>query len=431
MKALIISIAALTAMSATAKTWTLDECIDFAIENNIRVKNTRIQQLQGEQEVVEAKDRFLPQLSGYGSQSFNFGRGLTADNTYANRNTSSFSVGANLSLPIFQGLSAIRTLDYSKANLKALLEQTESAKDDVALNVIAQYLQALYASEILQVARINLGISQREFERRQELFNAGKVAELDVYEARAQVSRDELSVVNAANDSITARLDLSQLLNLPSAEDFQIEPIADELLPLSSPDEVFASAMEINHGILAQKRSIEAAEKNISVAKSGYIPTLSFNAGLGTNYYKTSGFPNEGFGPQMRHNFSKTIGFSLSVPLFDGFGTRNRIRRAKLQTETARLQLDDSRLQLYKNIQTAYTQALGAAKKQESAQTAVESSRAAFEAMQLKYENGRANGTELEKAQSDYTSALAESVQAKYENTLRRRILEFYRTGRN
>jgi len=429
-RAAIIILSTACCLTSGAGKWSLDECIDYAIEHNINVKSSELRQLEGELSVTEAKDRFLPQLNGYSSQNFNFGRGLTMDNTYANRNTSSFSVGAQLNIPIFQGLSAIRRLDYARANLKALLEQTEAAKDDVTLNVIAQYLQALYTSELLQVARINLKISQDELTRRQTLFDAGRVPELDIYEARAQVSRDELSVVNAVNDSILAILDLSQLLNLESTEDFHIEPVDDELLPLSTPDEVFAAAMETNHGILAQKRSIEASVKNEAVAKTGYIPTLSFNAGLGTNYYRTSGFQNESFSAQMRHNFSKSIGFSLSVPIFDGFSTRNNVRRARLQTETARLQLDDNRMRLYKNIQQAYTQAVGAKKKQESSLAAVENTRAAFDAMRLKYENGRANATELEKAQSNYTTALAENIQAKYESNLRRRILEFYRLGR-
>ena len=141
--AIIVSL--LTAAAATAQTWTLDRCIDYAVEHNTEVRRSLLSARQGELAVTEAKDRFLPQLSGYGSQSFNFGRGLTADNTYANRNTSSFSVGAQLQVPVFQGLAAVRNLKYSRTSMRALLERCEAAKDDVTLNVIGQYLQALYA----------------------------------------------------------------------------------------------------------------------------------------------------------------------------------------------------------------------------------------------------------------------------------------------
>ncbi len=428
MKKITLLLLALIPLAASAKTWTLDECVTYAIDHNIDVLNRRVSVQESELAVTEAKDRFLPQLQAYGSQSFNFGRGLTADNTYANRNTSSFSVGANLSLPIFQGLRAVRQLSYSRTALKAQLEQVEAAKDDVTLNVISQYLQALYASEMLQVAKNNLAISQSELSRRQALLDAGRLPGLDIHEARAQVAQDELSVTNAVNDSILARLDLAQLLNLPDADDFEIAPLGDEDILLPNPEQIFENALQYNHTMRAGRLQQEAAEKNVSLAKSGYIPTLSFSAGLGTNYYKTSGYQNENFGAQMRHNFAKSIGFSLSVPIFDAFSTRNNVRRARIQQESLRLQFDDSRNRLYKAIMQAHTQAIGAVKKQESARIAVESSLAAFEAMKVKYDNGRANATEFQKAQSNYINSQAQAVQAKYERILRARILDFYNT---
>lgn len=430
MKKITLLFLALIPLAAGAKTWTLDECVTYAIDHNIDVLNRRVSVQESELAVTEAKDRFLPQLQAYGSQSFNFGRGLTADNTYANRNTSSFSVGANLSLQIFQGLRAVRQLSYSRTALKAQLEQVEAAKDDVTLNVISQYLQALYASEMLQVAKNNLAISQSELSRRQALLDAGRLPGLDIHEARAQVAQDELSVTNAVNDSILARLDLAQLLNLPDADDFEIAPLGDEDILLPNPEQIFENALQYNHTMRAGRLQQEAAEKNVSLAKSGYIPTLSFSAGLGTNYYKTSGYQNENFGAQMRHNFAKSIGFSLSVPIFDAFSTRNNVRRARIQQESLRLQLDDSRNRLYKAIMQAHTQAIGAVKKQESARIAVESSLAAFEAMKVKYDNGRANATEFQKAQSNYINSQAQAVQAKYERILRARILDFYNTRR-
>ncbi len=430
MKKITLLLLALIPLAASAKTWTLDECVTYAIDHNIDVLNRRVSVQESELAVTEAKDRFLPQLQAYGSQSFNFGRGLTADNTYANRNTSSFSVGANLSLPIFQGLRAVRQLSYSRTALKAQLEQVEAAKDDVTLNVISQYLQALYASEMLQVAKNNLAISQSELSRRQALLDAGRLPGLDIHEARAQVAQDELSVTNAVNDSILARLDLAQLLNLPDADDFEIAPLGDEDILLPNPEQIFENALQYNHTMRAGRLQQEAAEKNVSLAKSGYIPTLSFSAGLGTNYYKTSGYQNENFGAQMRHNFAKSIGFSLSVPIFDAFSTRNNVRRARIQQESLRLQFDDSRNRLYKAIMQAHTQAIGAVKKQESARIAVESSLAAFEAMKVKYDNGRANATEFQKAQSNYINSQAQAVQAKYERILRARILDFYNTRR-
>lgn len=426
MRSLITAAVIAAASAASAATWSLDSCVSYAIEHNIEVKQQLLSAYEGELGVNEAKDRFLPSVSAYASESFNFGRGLTADNTYAHRNTQSFSVGAQMSLPLFQGLRAVRGLAYSRTQLRALLEQAEATKDNVTLNVIGQYLQALYAREMLAVARERLAISQGELARRRELLDAGKIPELDIHSAIAQVSQDELSVVNAENDSAIALLDLSQLLNLPSADGFDIEPLPDSEMPLLAPDEVFTNAMRNNHGIKAGRLAEEAADRNVAVAKSGWLPTLSFSAGLGTNYYKTSGLENAGFGSQMRHNFAKSIGFSLNVPIFDAFGTRNSVRRARAQQTSAALQLENSRNALYKAINQAYTQAVAAHKKQDAAARAVESTRAAFDAMKVKYDNGRANATEFEKAKSDYTASLSEAVQARYEAMLRARILNFY-----
>ncbi|MDE6207124.1 MAG: TolC family protein [Muribaculaceae bacterium] len=413
----------------TTMPWTLGRCIGYAIDHNINVASQRVNAELGELDVNSAKNQFLPQLNGYGSQSFSFGRGLTSDNTYANRNTSSFAVGAQLQMPIFQGLRAMRQLSYSRTSLAAMLEQVEAAKDDVTLNVIGQYLQALYAREMVEVARTNLNISRTELERRQAMIEAGRLPELDIHEARSQVARDELSLTNALNDSVMAILDLAQLLNLPDNSGFDIMPLEDAAILIPDPGTVFANALAYNHTLRAGQLQVEAAERNVKLAQSGYIPTLSFNAGLSTNYYKTSGFANEGFGAQMRHNFGQSIGFSLSVPIFDAFSTRNNVRRARLRQESARLQLDDSRNNLYKAIVQAHTQAVGAMEKEKSAAVAVESTQAAFEAMQVKYDNGRANSTELETARQNYISSLAQSVQARYERILRARILEFYNTS--
>lgn len=406
--------------------WSLDSCINYAIDNNIDVMRRKVAVTQGEIDLTDAKDRVLPTLSGYAQQSFSFGRGLTANNTYANRNTDAFAVGAQFNLPIFQGLAAYRRIEYNRSSLDAVLEQVESAKDDVTLNVINAYLQALYASEMLDVARTKLEISQAELVRRQALLEAGKIPELDIYEARAQVSSDELDIVNAQNDNTLALLELAQLLNLPSADGFAIAPLADEHCPLLDPDEVFAHAWEANHAIRVGRLQLIAADKNISLAKTGYIPTLSFNAGIGTNYYRTSGFDNEAFGTQMKHNFSKSLGFSLNVPIFDAFSTRNNIRRARAQYDSADLDLADARNNLYKAITQAYTQAVGAEKKLDAAAVALENAKAAFEAMQVKFNNGRANATEFEKAKADYITAMAQAVQAKYERILKLRILAFY-----
>lgn len=430
-RVLIIAVTAAATLAASApadaQQWSLDSCISYALDHNIEVRQRILAARQGELAVREAKDAALPHVNGYASENFSFGRGLTALNTYANRNTNAFSVGANLSLPLFQGLRVVRNIDYSRTSLRALVERSEAIKDDVTVNVIAQYLQALYSREVLAVARMSLSVSEKELLRREQLLEAGKIPELDLYEAQAQVSRDKLTVVNAQNDSIIALLDLANLLNIGSNTEFDILPLQeDSETTIPTIEEVWSNVTINNHSLRAASIEREAAIKNVSVAKTGYIPTLSFNVGLGTNYYKTTGYDNESFATQMKNNFSKSLGFSLNIPIFDAFSTRNSVARAKVQQLNAELDLENTRQSLYKTISTAYTQAVAAQSKEESATAAERSTLKAFEAMSVKYDNGRANATEYEKAKADYLNALAERVQAHFEKLLRIKILNHY-----
>lgn len=424
--AIICALAIATAISSAAETWTLDRCINYALDNNLTVKSRKIEIQSGELDVTAAKDRHLPNLSANASQSFSYGRGLTSDNTYTDRNTSNFGWGVNMSLPLFQGLSAIRQTKYAQANLRALVEELEATKDDITLNVISAYLQVLYAGEMCNVAEEQLRLGLVEQSRREELLANGKIPELDLIEAQSQVAQNRLSLVNAQNDRTLALVDLAQLLELPDIDGFDIAPVEDDGLTLYAPDEVYDRALESNHSVLAARRRIEAADRNISLARSSYLPNLSFNAGIGSNYYTVSGISSESFARQMNHNFNKSLGFSLSIPLFDAFSSRNNVRRAKIQHLNARLQYETTERNLYKTIQQAYYQAKGATEKLRSAEISADATRQAFEAMQQKYDFGRANSTEYEQARSNYVRATSEAVQAKYESILRRRILAFY-----
>lgn len=418
---------AVTAAAESNGAWTLDSCINYAVEHNLTVRSRQLEHASGELAVTEAKDRVLPQLSASASQSWNFGRGLTSENTYANRNTSMTGFNVGLQLPLFQGLSTVRQIDYAKTRLVQLVEQTEAAKDDVTLNVMAQYLQVLYCGELAGVAREQAEISRKMLRRQEELFEAGKVAEADVIQAKAQVARDELTVVTSDNDRNLALIDLARLLELRDVEGFDVAPLADDdRVLLHDADQVYAHALENNHSILAARKGIAVADKSISLARTGYIPRLSFNAGLGSSYYSLAGADNPSFSRQMRENFSKSLGFSLSVPIFDGFSTRNSIRRARVEKLSASLALEQQESQLFKDIRQAYYQAVAAAKKLEASRAAAESGKASLEAMTWKYEYGKANATEFEQAKTEYIKSLSETVQAHYELILRNRILEFY-----
>lgn len=428
MKLRLFLITALVSFTAGASEWDLDSCINYAVSHNLNVKASIIRQTSGQLDITEARDRFLPTISAGAGKNWDFGRGLTSENTYANRNTSMFSWNGNMSLPLFQGLSAIRQLRYARENLRQLVEETEAAKDDVTLNVISQYLQVLYCKEILEVAIEQSRLSHIELERQEVLLQEGKIPELDVVQARAQVAKDELTIVTSRNDVDLALVDLAQLLELDDITGFDIVGIPDsEAAPVLVPaEDVYSTAIVGNHSIRAARQSIVVADHAISVARSGYLPRLSFSAGLGSSYYSVSGFENAGFARQMRDNFSRSLGFNLSIPIFDAFSTRNQIRKARVQRLNAELELEQRSNSLYKAIRQAHFQAVAAERKFNAGTVATEATYSALLAVTEKFNYGRANATEFEQAKSEYVRTRADMVQAKYEMILRARILDFY-----
>lgn len=426
-----VLLSAAICLTASAREWSLQECIDYAIENNLTVKRQELGRRNAEQQVISAKDAVLPQVSGSASQSWNFGRGLTAANTYADRNTSQFGASLGLQLPLFNGLQTVRNVSYAKASLTAVVEELEAAKDDVVLRVMAQYLQVLYCSELEGVATSQAELTAEEMQRRQALLDAGKIPEADMLDAKSQAAEAKMQLVQAQNDRMLALVDLAQLLRLESVDDFDISALDTDMLPeIRNPQSVYESALGINHTIRAGHLQVQAADRQISLAKTGWIPRLSFNAGLGSNYYRLSGVANESFGQQMKHNFSQYVGFSLSVPVFDAFSTRNQVRSAKLQRLNADLELETQKDNLFKAVQECYYQAVGAREKLTSAEESCTASAAALAAVQEKYSLGRATATDFDTAKNRFVQSMSERARARYELILRARILDFYATNR-
>lgn len=410
--------------------WSLQQCVDYALANNISVRSSALQAENAGLDVTSAKDAFLPTVSASASEGFNFGRGLTSENIYANRNTSNFQWGLSMSVPLFQGLSDVRQLKVARSTLRRYLLEHEATREDVTLNVIAQYLQVLYSREITGSARAQLEYSSYEVERQRALVDAGKVAEASLYDAEAQQAQDRLQVITSENDERVALVNLANLLQLKSADGFDVLPLEEGDPEIPGPDIVYSRATEHNSSILAAQQSIQVARDNISLAKTGYIPRLNFDASIGSSYYTVSGLTNEPFGGQMRNNFSTYLGFRLTVPIFDAFSTRNNIRKARLQETSASLELDRRESELYKSIQLAYTQATGAREKYVASGQTLEKTRLSFEAVREKYNLGRATPVEFEQAKTNLFKVEVSRISARFEYLLRSRILRFYETNR-
>lgn len=411
--------------------WDLEKCISHAIENNLNIKQQEASKEQSAVELSTAKWSRLPDLNGGASHSFNFGRSIQADNTYKSLNTQNTSFNLNTSIPLFTGLKITNNIALAKLNLKAATEDLNKAKEDISIQVASAYLQVLFNEELAQVAHIQVELSKEMLVQKEEYFKNGKASEAEWLEAKSRVAQDQLSAVQANNNYKLSLLDLSQLLELPSPENFSIvSPTAEMeeyMESISSPADIYNQAILFKPSIKAAQYRLEGAAKSVKIAKSAYFPQLSFGAGLSTNYYKVAGMKNSLFGSQLRDNFSQYLGFQLTIPIFNRFGTRNQVRSAHIQQNTLNWQLEDSKKALYKEIQQAYYNALGAESRYQSSITADKAAEASFNLMKEKYAEGKANATEYNESRTSWMKAISEKLQAKYDYIFRTKILDFYK----
>ena len=420
-------------LQAQDKLWTLRECCDYAVEHNISIKQQENACRQQELQLSTAKNSRLPDLSASASQNFSFGRGLTAENTYSNTNTSSTSFSLGTSVPVFTGFQIPNQIKLSQLNLEAATADLDKAKDDIRMQVAQAYVQILYDMEIADVANRQIAIDSAQVVRLQAFVDNGKASEAELSQQKATLANSRLTATQTDNNTRLAILALTQLLELPTPDGFAIvRPDVSGFSGLSgvsglTPDAIYAEALGIKPEIAAQQLRLKGTEHSIKIAQAANLPSLSLSGGIGTNYYTTSGFKSDGFSTQLKNNFSQYIGLNLSIPIFNRFQTRNNIRNARIEQENQQLQLDNTKKTLYKEIQQVYYNALNALSKEKSSEEALQSTKDAFLVMQAKYENGKATITEFNESKNNYLKSESDLVQARYENLYQKALIEFYR----
>ena len=436
MKQIGITIA-LTALLTTgtanaAQGWTLDKCIEYAIENNIQVRQSDIAAQNNDVALNSARSNRLPGVSASASQGWSFGRSLTIDNTYANTNTASTSFSIGTDVTLFAGRRMTNNIQVAELSLEAAKSDLERIKDDVRVQVAQAFIQIVYNRSILDVARNQVTIDSMQVERLTALAAIGKASNAEVASQKATLAQSNLSVIQAENNLKLSILTLTQLLELPSPEGFDIvQPGTDELefnIP-DSPEAIYADALDIKPAIKSEEIRLEQAGKNIDVAKGGFYPTLSLSAGAGTSYYTSSNFTSDPMGDQLKNNFGPHIGLNLSIPIFSRNSNRNNVRSAQLNQMNQELQLDNVKKQLYKEIQQAYYNAIASKTRYESSQEVETSAQESFELVQAKYEGGKASITEFNESKNRLVTAQADVIKYRYEYMFNTALLEFYRNS--
>ena len=434
MKAITLTLAALAlAGSVRAEQgWTLDQCIDYAIENNIQIRQSDIAAQTRDVDLNSARSNRLPGVSASASQSWSFGRSLTIDNTYANTNTASTSFSIGTDVTLFAGGRISGNIQNAKLGLEAAKSDLERIRDDVRVEVAQAFIQIVYNRSILDVARNQVAIDSMQVERLTELAAIGKASSAEVSSQRATLAQSQLSVTQAQNNLSMSILTLTQLLELPSPEGFDvIQPDADAIefsIP-DSPEDIYALALNIKPAIKSEEIRLQQANNSIDIAKGGYYPTLSLSAGAGTGYYTSSNRTADAFGSQMKNNFGPHVGLNLSIPIFSRNSNRNNVRSAQLNMMNQEMQLDNVKKQLYKEIQQAYYNAVASKSRYESSQEVAVSAQESFELVQAKYEGGKASITEFNESKNRLITAQADVIKYRYEYLFNTALLEFYRNS--
>ena len=419
-----------SASAQEGKKWTLRECVEYALENNISVKQSELDLENAQLNKMDAIGNLLPTLNGNASYTTNTGASINpTTNQFENETFSSFTTGASSSLTLFDGLRNIRQLQRAKLSRLASQYQLEKMESDIALAVANSYLQVLLNKANLEAIKSQNEVSQEQLERTQNLVDAGTLPQGDLLEIKATIANEIQQIVVAENNIQISLISLAQLLLIEDYETFQIvdegyEVISTEIADLA-PQEIIRNAQSSRPEVKIAEKNVELAEKDVEIARGSYYPTLSAFFNYNTRY-SDNDFLNRNFTDQLWQNDGLGYGFRLNVPIFNGLSVRTNVKRNKINLQRTEYQLEQAKLDLESNVYQAYVDAKGAAKSYEAALSALESQELAFEYATDRYEVGLTNAFDFSQSKQRFDNAKINVNQAKYDYIFKLKVLELY-----
>ncbi len=417
------------------ETWSLEKCIKYAFDNNIQIKQQMLNVKVSEQKLMQSKIGILPNLNTSINHSYDFGRSTSLDSNRVisgNSQSDNFSISSSVSL--FKGLQTYNSIDKNKFDLLATVSDVEKTKNSIALSIASAYLQILYSEELVESSKRQLTLSKMQVERTSILVKAGSLPEGSLLEIEAQLSGDELQLVNAQNQLDMSYLTLTQYLDIKSPLGFKIQKpnldgFENKLVDIS-PNGVFETAQQTMPQIISAGYKVLSAEKSLSMAKGSLFPTLDLTGSYGSGYQRylgNSALKKAPFFTQIKDQARASISFGLTIPIFNGWQVRTGISNSKLALESARLTYENEKNILYKDIQQAYTDALAAQKKLKATQKSLVSLEEAFRYSEQKFNVGMVTSVDYTTAKTKLSKAETDLLQAKYELIFKSKILEFYK----
>ena len=417
--------------------WTLEQCINHALEHNIELKQKVQEEERRKVDLHTNKHSWLPDMNASVGQNFDFGRSPSKSGVIVDQNSANSSAGVQISMPIFDGLKTPNSIAASKLDLKAATASLEKVKEDLAINITSYYIQVLYNKELLKIADLQYSLSNKQIKQTEALVDAGKVPLAQLYDIKAQLAKHEVSVAEAQNSLSLSLLDLAQSLELENESETidvvvpvthdNIEKYISSIIPA---DQIFANAITFKPQVKEQEFLLESQKKRLKIAQAGFYPKLDLGASYSNGYYHYSGnedaSTNIAFSDQLKNNARKTIGFTLSIPIFNRFQVRNSVKHARINIQSQQLMVDNSKKILYKEIQQAYYNATASLKKYDASDKSVLASKEAFSYAEERYAAGKSSAFDFSQAQTQYMQSLSEQTQAKFDYIFRTKILDFY-----
>ena len=421
--------------SAQSKKWTLEECVNHAVQHNISIKQSDLDKQLSEVSKKDALGNFLPTVNAQISHGWNLGLSndpLTGVKT--NQTTESSSGELTVGVDIYKGLQNVNQMRKANLSIIASQYQLTKMKEDVSLNVVNAYLQILFNKENLKVQQQQLQYDTKQMERTKELVDAGVIAKGDLLDVNATVATDNQRLIAAENALLISKLSLAQLLQLENFQEFDIaEGDIDVVLSkvlLEDPKTILSKAKETRTELKLAETNLQVAEKDIQIAKGAYQPSLSGFYSIGTSVlHRNTLIPSSNipsFSDQVGNNKGQSFGASLRIPILNGFTTRNNVFRSKIALERSKIALEQSELDLERTVYTAYTDTKGAQKSYEAAVTTLEARENSMTYAKERYEVGLMNVFDYNQAQTLYVNAQSEVLRTKYDYIFRTKILEFY-----
>jgi outer membrane protein len=426
---------------AQSKQWTLEECVKYALENNISIKQSELDTQTATIDKKSALGNFLPSINATTNHSWNIG--LNQDITTGllrNQTTQFTSAGANVGIDIYNGLQNQNNLRRANLALIASKYQLLKMQEDIALNVANAFLQVLFNKENLKVQQEQLTINEKQLTRSTELVNAGSIPRGDVLDIKANLALNRQNVVAAENALLISKLSLAQLLQLKDFENFDVIDaisVTDKVAILSqTPSSIVEKAKESRTDLKIAQTNLEIAQKNLAIAKGAFQPTIQGFYGFNTriSYADVTTIsggtigtkPANPFWTQFSDNKGQSFGAQLSIPIFNGFSAKNNVERSKVNLEKSKIALEQQNLDLQRTVYAAFTDAKGALNANESAISTLEARQEAYFYAKEKYAVGMMNSFDYNQAQTLLVNAQSEVLRTKYDSIFKIKILEFY-----